>query len=320
MRGQVTGFAIVGVLLLIGVLAIVWVSRAPNTQTEPQRPTLDLESCIEDTSLDAISAVSLAGGVHPDDALVVDPITLNGFDGDLHVWPALVAWEYGEGPAHIPGSDHVFEADMQTATNVFPRFGRTSTAITTLIEQNVEDCETTPDENIEVTSVEYSDTSVRVESRASQPGRSPRDVTVTVPVPIRSYHRLLVSAIDGDNRDPTFEFSSRVSDGFSLITIPTENDDNDTILMLRSDRPLIGSEPFTFLTLIQERAPVFVDQGPNGCSDPDLEFPAGISIDDAYVDFDDDHEPTAECTTLDPDRIEITLNSAGNTYTLEVSP
>lgn len=326
MRGQVTAFAIIGVLMLIAVLSLFWIARAPNTEPETQRPNLDLETCIEERAGGAILDIGLWGGrgeleigsrVIGD--VVADRLGLASTD---KTQVALVPWLPSPFADYPITPRHELKDGRRTATNRFPQFSEMSSAMTTLIEDRVETCK--PDQgDLSLTSVTYSDENIRIETRVIEQGRSPREAVVTLPIPIRTYHRILAAAVREDSINPSFRFSTLSTPGVSITTIPMENTNNDTVLVLRTDRPVIGSEPYRFLTIILERPPVFlgerISDGTVSCANDDTVSYTGL-LSQHLLDPDDDHTPEIECEWIDTNTVEYTLTSAGNDYTFEATP
>ena len=331
MRGQVTGFAIIGVLLLIVVLSVTWLSR-PSTSPGPNLgPNLDLESCIEQEMLSAISLIGRNGGV---------PSTFGGLRsigtaaGPLGI-PSGTQSSISLNPKHS-GSIVLHEEEDRTANNYFYAFdhaapgstiGSASSTFTSEITTRVEaECRGSAD--ISVASIAYSDTSTTLRARVIEDDRSPRDVTVTTPLPIRRYHQALHHALRRENREPTFPLRSYPSPDFTLMMATMAN--NDTVVMLETDRPLLGQEPFRYLTIIENRPPVYTQslEGILSCdgttSTPSINNPGGdntvqgLITSGILIDPDDLHELTIPDCSVNGDTYAFTIESGGKTYTLEV--
>lgn len=322
MRGQVTAFAIIGVLMLIAVLSLFWISRAPNTEPETQRPNLDLEACIEEEAGLAILEAGLIAGKSGEQRIGTAAQDLGGLSPYHTTYVALYAWK----PSHFPVENRpsrqlVFDTSNpleKTGTNRFPTFTDVSTTTTSLIEDRVGDnCEDIV-QDLTVTSVTYSNENIRIEARAIEQGRSPREVTVSLPVPLRRYHEILAAAIRKDNSDPEFLFSTLTTDGFSIRILSDINNEGDSVLVLESDQPLIGSKSYLFLTIIKDRPPVFIgtdfDALGIGC------IADSVTGSAPYFDPDDGDAPSFSCRNLDLNRAEYTFTTGAQTYSFEASP
>ena len=330
MRAQVTGFAIVGILLLIAILGFMWISAPSPTPGPSNGPTLGLENCIENEMNGAIREVGLNGGV---------PSTFGGLEpigaaaGPLGL-SSTITTSISLNPTTPSIQRH--EPDQRTANNYFYAFehapagstiGSASDTFTEAITSAVETGCGDEVEDLSVSSISFSDTGTTIRARVVEEGRSPRDVSVTVPIPVRRYHQALHHALRRENREPTFLMRGGSTTEFRIASAAMAND--DTLVMLETDRPLLGSEPFRYLTIIENRPPVYtMTIGALGsilsCSagSPIIDSPydtvAGLVSAGILVDPDDLHDPIITGCIEHPDMHEFTIESGGRTYSLEV--
>lgn len=315
MKGQVSGFAIVGILVIIAVAGLVWISRPAVPGQGSGGPTLDIENCIETNALNAIRDVGRAGGMDPDDASVYRELGANpwGISPTTSVRRALIpydpgAFEYG------PDENHYFESNDLTALNRFPRFENdplwsTSDVLTERITSLAERC-APQGGTLDVQTVTYSDTSVVIRTSIAEPGRSRYEATVTLPVPIRTYHQMLRRVIQLENTDPEHSIASiTVSGDYRIFTHP--HDAGHTIVIVESNRPLLGTEPFRYLTIIDNRPPVFLDDPTTATTCADLRTKR-------LVDPDDGHTPEITHCVDDPNSGVVRFEITSGTETYEV--
>jgi hypothetical protein len=318
MKGQVTGFAIIGILLLIVVAGLTYMSR-PASEPGPRgtSPSLDIESCIENSALEVVRTVGLSGGMDPEDPKVFWDIGSNplGIIASMAVRRALVPLPPGafnDGP----DENHHF-ASGRTALNTFPRFENdpvlsTSDVLTTNIREAVEGC-ADPGTTIDLSTITYSEKTITIRTSVSEPDRSRYDMTVTLPIPIRTYHQVLRRVIQEENTNPQHLIMSVQPRGdYRITTHP--HDHGHTIVIIESDRPLLGTEPFRYVTIIDNRPPVFLYDNPEDADDCDA-LQAFL-----LVDPDDGHTPEITgCEEDSDENIEsFTIKSGGEEYEVEL--
>jgi hypothetical protein len=334
MKGQVTGFAIIGVLLLIAAIGLTWLARLePNTTNNTL--SLDLETCIENEMLLAIKQIGLNGGVPS--SLPILLVAVVDAAGSLGL-PETTKTSRSLNPKY-PDSIELHETDDLSANNRFFAFdtdpgttvGSASSVFTSEITRRVASCENRVVE-LTITSISYSDTSTTLTASVIEEDRSPYEVTVNVPVPVRHYHQVLHQLLKNENTDPTFLLASPSPD-FTIRSASTNNAKNDTLVMLETDRPLLGEEPFRYLTIIENRPPVYTEDlvGILECDDtssPNIikvhnsggaDTIQGLIDSDILIDPDDLHDPDITgCTVTGVPSYRFTIESGGKTYELEV--
>ena len=319
-RGQVTGFAIAGILILIAAIGMMWLIRLDPDPGRNGGPTLNLETCIENEMLGAIRQIGFNGGVPSSFGGLMSIGTAAGEFGI----PPTTRSSISLNPIHTTIQKH--ETGSRTANNYFYAFdhipagsttGSASNTFTGAITRAVQDrCGGTVEE-LSVSSVAYSDTSTTLRAQVLEEGRSPREVTISVPIPVRRYHQALHHALRRENREPTYMLRMHPSPDFTIRTAPMNNPNNDTLVMLETDRPLIGAEPFRYLTIIENRPPVYTTdlEAILSCDESATPSSAGI-----LVDPDDLHDPDITECEDDSGTYRFTIESGGKTYTLEVTP
>ena len=317
---QVTVFAIIGILVIIIAAGLIWLTReGVFVGPEGRGPTLDLENCIEAEAIGQIQKVGLSGGV-PDGWTIP-----SGLRAEL----GSAGAEFGLPPTTriLYGLESSFPLTVQTAGsgyrvgNVeFPLFDgtpdskpRTGYGLTTMIKEAVEGACAPADGSVSMRLVTFSGDSTIITTNVREPGRSARDVTVTLPIPLRTYHQAVRGQLRTARTDPQAPLG-RSGDGYRITTRPNINANNDTLLILESTRPLLGAAPFRYLTIIENRPPVFLtDPSPIVCDADEVD---GYDPSD-LIDPDPHHTARFIAGSCD-DTAGVTfgIESGGKTYTV----
>lgn len=331
MRGQVSAFAIVGVLMLIGVLALIWVTRGPNTNVQTTPLSIELESCIEGEALDTIRTVALAGGIHPDaeptdgvwkydassQAAALGLNTLGTHDVRVAIigWQPITDNDYKDWPTQAHYFDTT-DTDRKLGDIVFTNLRELHTALIKGFRDGVTSCGIDLGfENVNLESATFAEDAVQLETSIIEDGRSPRTSTVVVPVPIQRYHRILFQTITRDNTDPEYQMST-VGSGqdYFIRSVPL---DKNTLVVLESDQPYLGTEPLRYAAVIYDRPPVFTEDPVTVlvCTPTSVSVTSG-DIDEILFDPDDLQDVSISCNQ---DSTETTYKLASNGETYDIT-